>query len=80
MTYFVYGKRTSPEHWDNGRRCIIPQDTCFRALNVRGERVMKLEQAIPFATREDAQAWLDEKLAKRGHIEGAVFEIRKVKD
>lgn len=71
--FFVYGKRTKEEYWDNVRRCMIPQDAQFRALNYDGVRVNKLEDAVCFATKEDAQEWID----KHNFLDGVKIEIRK---
>lgn len=70
--YFIYGKRTKERHWNNYRRCWIPQDTQFRAINSKGIRVNKLEDAIPFATKEDAEEFL----ANHKFYEGVITEIR----
>lgn len=76
--YCVYGKRTAPEHWDSISRSMIPQDKQFRAVNDRGVRVNKLEEAIMFASKEDAQEWLNKKLEGSGAKDGVVWDIRKV--
>lgn len=76
MGYYLYGKRTAPEHWDSVLRCMIPQDKQFRALNLNGVRVSRLEDAAPFATKEDAQEFLDKILSTRGLREGVEVEIR----
>lgn len=75
-SWFIYGKRTAPEHWDSVRHRMIPQDKQFRALNIKGERVPRLENAAPFATKEDAQEFLDKILSTRGLQEGVEIEIR----
>lgn len=80
MTFFIYGKRTAPEHWDNFSKVMIPQDKQFRALDYKGRRTTKLTEAIPFATREDAEQWMKEKIAKRGLRDGVVWEIREKKE
>lgn len=80
MGYFIYAKRTAPEHWDSLHRVMIPQDKQFRAINSNGVRVSKLTEAIEFATREDAQEWMDKKIAAQGVKDGVVWEIRKKAD
>ena len=67
MAYLIYGKRT----------CLVNghgPDKKFAALDSRGHRVTKLSDAMPYATKEDAQAIID----KVG-LDGCEFEIRKAK-
>lgn len=74
MPYLIYGKHTK-EWWDGKMR--QPPDKTFRAINYKGVRVTKLEDAGSFATREDAQEFLDKHAdPKRNDV---AFEIRKVK-
>lgn len=77
MPYFVYVKRTAPEHWNSQRREFIPQDTQFRAINDKGVRVSKLEQAMMFESKEEASEWMQSKIDKRGLVDGVVWEVRK---
>lgn len=70
--FFVYGKRTAEKHWNNYRGCWIPQDKQFRALNANGVRVNKLTEAIPFATKEDAEEFIN----KHKFLPGVELEIR----
>lgn len=72
--YLIYGKRTKPLY-DIYTHTTVGPDKTFRALNERGERVNKLEEAFSFATREDAQDFID----SHKHKDGVVFEIRKAK-
>ena len=76
MAYFLYGKRTAPEYWDSICRCMIPRDKQFRALNHAGVRVSRLEDAQEFATKEDAEEFLEKIKTTRGLKEGVVVEIR----
>lgn len=71
MSYFVYGKRTEPDG-----KFILQPDKQFRPLDVFGRRVTKLEDAIPFVTREEAQEWVNEHSFK----DGVKIEIRKKND
>lgn len=71
MGFFVYGKRTEPDG-----KFILKPDKQFRPLDVLGRRVVKLEDAIEFATREDAQEWVNEHAFK----DGVKIEIRKKND
>lgn len=48
--YALYGKR--------------PQDKTFKPLNYAGERVNKKDLKDTFATRQDAQDFLDSKILK----------------
>lgn len=78
MAYCLYCKRTAPEHWDSLHRVMIPQDKQFRAINSQGVRVSRLEDAIMFAERADAQEWMDKKIEKCGIKDGVEWQIRKV--
>lgn len=71
--YFVYGKRTAPEHWDSVRRVMVPQDKQFRPLSVKGERVTKFEDAICFAEKADAEEWIN----RHSFAKGVKVEVRK---
>ena len=72
--YLVYGKRTEPVYYPTLRQTHGPDKT-FKALNEYGERVTKLSDAFSFASREDAQEFLD----AHKHRAGCVFEIRKAR-
>jgi hypothetical protein len=67
--YLIYGKRQG--QLING---VPTYDKTFRALNSSGIRVTKLEEAMSYATREDAQ----EVINKKGRSD-CIFEIRKAK-
>lgn len=68
--YLIYGKRQGQ---------IVKGyptfDKTFRALDWWGKRVTKLDEAMSYATREDAQEVIDKKGRK-----DCLFEIRKVKE
>lgn len=76
MPYLIYGKRTEP-WWNREKRRWEDPDKTFRAIGYKGYRVTKLEDAGSFATREDAQEYLD------NHADpnktDIAWEIRKVK-
>lgn len=76
MTYLIYGKHTK-EWWNKQRRRWEDPDKTFRAIDYKGVRVTKLENAASFATKEDAQDYLD-KYADPNRDDVA-FEIRKAK-
>ena len=67
--YLIYGKRQG--QYVKGFPTI---DKTFRALDARGNRTISLDQAMSYATREDAQEVID----KYGRKD-CVFEIRKAK-
>lgn len=67
--YLIYGKRQGQLI-----KGIPTYDKTFRALDGFGKRVIKLEQAMSYATREDAQEIINKKGRK-----DCLFEIRKVK-
>lgn len=67
--YLIYGKRQG--QLING---VPTYDKTFRALDSSGIRVIKLEQAMSYATREDAQDVIN----KKGRTD-CIFEIRKAK-
>lgn len=69
--YFIYGKRTREV---NG----FGPDKTFAALDSRGFRVKSLQDACPYATREDAQEVID-KTKIYANQNGILFEIRKAK-
>lgn len=72
--YLIYGKRIQPIYYPTLRESHGPDKT-FKALNEYGERVSKLSDAFSFASKEDAQQFLDEHNLR----DGCVFEIRKAK-
>ena len=72
MSYFVYGKRTMPWYNKDTKKMNEPDKT-FRALNGRGIRVNKLEEACVFAEKADAQEFIDSHFWR----EGTKLEIRK---
>lgn len=74
MGYLIYGKRIKP--WRDEHKKMHEPDARFAALNAKGERVTKKEDAFEFATKEDAQEYLD---AHKGTRTDVVFEIRKAK-
>lgn len=67
--YLIYGKRQG--QLIDG---VPTYDKTFRALDSRGKRVIKLDQAMSYATKEDAQEIID----KKGRPD-CIFEIRKFK-
>lgn len=67
--YLIYGKRQG--QLIDG---VPTYDKTFRALDSSGKRVVKLDQAMSYATREDAQ----EVINKKGRTD-CIFEVRKVK-
>ena len=75
-TYLIYGKHTK-EWWNREKRRREPADKTFRAIDWKGVRVTKLENAASFASKEDAQEYLD-KHADPSRDDVA-FEIRKAK-
>ena len=71
-SWLIYGKRTGLSH--KGKPVF---DTYFRALDSKGCRVTKLQDAMSYATKEDAQEILDKFVAKNIIEQGLVqFEIR----
>lgn len=67
--YLIYGKRNG--QYVNG---FPTYDKTFRALDGFGKRVTNLNQAMSYATREDAQEIINKKGRK-----DCIFEIRKAK-
>lgn len=67
--WLIYGKRQGL--FVKGRKVY---DKTFRALDGRGKRVITLDEAMSYATKEDAQEIID----KRGRPD-CIFEIRKAK-
>ena len=71
--WLIYGKRTEP-WWDSHNKMRKPDKT-FRALDAKGIRVNKLEDAMSYATKEDAE----EVIAKKGTKKGVILEVRRAK-
>lgn len=67
--YLIYGKRQGQLV-----KGVPVYDKIFKALNGFGKRVVKLDDAMSYATREDAQEVIDKKGRK-----DCLFEIRKAK-
>ena len=76
MTYLIYGKRIKP-WWNKQRRRWEDPDKTFRAIDYKGVRVNKLEDAASFAEKTDAQEYIA-KHADPNRTE-VVFEIRKAR-
>lgn len=70
--FAVYAKRTQPVRGNNGH--IISPDNTFKPINSNGVRVAKKDIDITFATKEDAQEWID----SHTFHPGVVTEIRKL--
>lgn len=74
--YLIYGKHLTP--WIDSKGKIREPDKTFRALDARGVRVTKLDNAMSYATKEDAQEVLDKPGTKaRIKREEVTFQIRK---
>lgn len=73
--YLIYGKRTKPWYNEKTKEWVEPDKT-FRALTATGIRVTKLKNAMSFATKEDAQEFLDQQNIWR---DGTVFDIRRAR-
>lgn len=73
-TFAIYGKRTGLIV--NG---VPIYDKQFRALDYRGIRVSKLEQAGTYATKEDAQKVVDEKCKDYKDAGLAEYQVRSIK-
>lgn len=74
--WLIYGKRTGLP--DKHGQPVF--DKTFRALNSKGQRVTSLNEAMCYATKEDAQLILDypgtQKFIDQKLV---VFEIRRAK-
>ena len=70
--WLIYGKHLVP--WIDSKGKMRDPDKTFRALDAHGVRVIKLDNAMSYATKEDAQ----EVLNKKGRSD-CIFEIRKAK-
>lgn len=74
--YLIYGKHLTP--WIDSKGKLREPDKTFRALDVHGVRVTKLDNAMSYATKEDAQEVLDKPGTKaRIKREEVMFQIRK---
>lgn len=74
--YLIYGKHLTP--WQDSKGKWRDPDSRFAALTAGGVRVSRLDQAMSYATREDAQAVLDKPLTKARIERGEVcFDIRR---
>jgi len=63
--YIIYGKR-------------VGKDKTFRALDANGVRVNKLENAMAYATKEDALEILEKSNIKESIEKGLLeFDVRK---
>lgn len=75
--YLIYGKHLTP--WIDNKHKMREPDKTFRALDAHGMRVTKLDNAMSYASIEDAQAILDKPGTKARIEKGEVaFEIRRV--
>lgn len=72
--FVIYGKRTRP--WIDEHNKYHEPDKKFAALDGKGMRVTKLENAETYVEYEDAQEIID----KRGAKNGVEFQIRRVND
>lgn len=74
MPWAIYGKRTQPiTNTETGE--VMGPDTRFAALDYKGIRVSKLENAGTFAEKADAEDYLQQHPVRTG----VEVEIRKVK-
>lgn len=74
--YLIYGKHLVP--WVDKKGKMREPDSRFAALTANGVRVSRLDQAMSYATKEDAQAVLDKPATKARIKRGEVcFEIRR---
>ena len=74
--YLIYGKHLTP--WVDSKKKLREPDKTFRALDARGVRVTRLDDAMSYATQEDAQEVLDKPGTKARIDKGEVcFEIRR---
>lgn len=73
MSYLIYAKRAK-EWWGHEDRKWHEPDKTFRAIDYKGMRVNKLSEAATFATKEDAEEFMDRTLKP-----GVEWEIRKAK-
>lgn len=76
MAFLLYGKHTKSWRDKNGK--MREPDSRFAALDARGRRVSRLDQAMSYATKEDIQEILDRPAVKARIERGEVaFDIRK---
>ena len=74
--WLIYGKHLTP--WIDSKGKLREPDKTFRALDARGVRVTKLDNAMSYATKEDAQEVLDKPGTKARVEKGEViFEVRR---
>lgn len=71
--YGVYAKRTQPLFNYETKETMGP-DKVFMPLNERGVRTPKNKLTHTFATKEDAQEWIDNHNFK----DGVIVEVRKL--
>lgn len=74
MPWAIYGKRTKPIRNTETNELMGP-DSRFAALDYKGVRVSKLENAGTFAEKSDAEEYL----ANHPVRDGVEIEIRRVK-
>lgn len=76
MAFLLYGKHMKP--WKDKKGKLREPDSRFAALDARGRRVSRLDQAMSYATKEDIQEILDRPGVKARIERGEVaFDIRK---
>ena len=76
MAFLIYGKHLTS--WQDKNNKWRDPDSRFAALDARGCRVSRLDQAMSYATREDAQEVLDKPGTKARIERGEVcFDIRR---
>ena len=74
--WLIYGKHLTP--WIDSKHKMREPDKTFRALDMHGVRVTKLDNAMSYASIEDAQEILDKPGTKARIEKGEVaFEIRR---
>lgn len=74
--WLIYGKHAKP--WIDSKGKLREPDSRFAALDVHGVRVSRLDNAMSYATKEDAQAVIDKPKTKARVNNGEViFEIRR---
>ena len=71
--YAIYAKRTMPVY-DIKSGKTIPPDKTFMPINYAGIRVRKQDLTDTFATKDDAQNFIDSHKFR----EGVITEIRKL--
>lgn len=74
--WLIYGKHLTP--WIDSKHKMREPDKTFRALDMHGVRVTKLDNAMSYASIEDAQEILDKPGTKARIEKGEVcFQIRR---